>query len=161
MIIPRLAFRKKWLLPRRVEPLARKWNWLGRIWLDYHYIPSYPGMPKLAFERYEWEDYVRDYDTAIHISANTVSRFYAGYPFVVVYDMVWDFTGKDNLASTVMWCKENLSGKWRTDCLRVSEDDAIGGWRIDGIAGFDEQFFAFERSEDFVWFAMKYGRVES
>lgn len=109
-------------------------------------------------------------DPRIRHNANTVKDFYCGYPYIFAIDWkcykneYWkQFTDKHKgFGELNQWCKDH-NMEFRSDIHRVSSSPSANNYHyvFDEIGGGDCMFFAFEKSEDYSWFALKWGYIAS
>jgi len=123
-------------------------NWKEKLFLKKH------GCENRA-------QYERRYDPDYNIRATRVKDYYHGYPYVhcvtdrdhtiYFWDLGW-------CGTTVIhsWCKENLKGKFRIDCLRVIKDRYTNEWEVNELGGGDYYFIAFKDESDMMWFKLRW-----
>jgi hypothetical protein len=115
-----------------------------------------------------WEQYNYRFDPDRCQWASRVKDYYHGYPYWTIFSdhshqvYYWDL-GVDGIYILSEWCKQNLSGKFRFDFLRVFEQTPYGlngpedaEWWINEIGGSDYIFFACQNEQDFLMFNLRW-----
>lgn len=107
------------------------------------------------------EEYNHNFDPDINKGASTVDTFYFNYPYIVkipnTYALSDFYIGIHILT---LWCKHYCKQKWRHDWHRVNTtyqwwDDKYHS-EINGIAGEDNIYFAFQSEKDYNWFILSH-----
>ena len=119
------------------------------------------------------EQYERWYDPRVNRGASRIRDYYHGYPY---YHALSDpdsahysvaYTAENmfrfGFEDVYDWCQENLQGRFRYDFLRISDWNGattslgIAEWETSEFGSFDCVFFAFEREDDYLLFALRWG----
>jgi len=91
-------------------------------------------------------------DKRIYHDATTVKDFYIGYPHVIRWDNTVD--NYQNAERAKIWCRENCVGLYTTHIHRVYINKWTNEWEFNEIGSGDYCFWAFEKEEDAVMFAL-------
>jgi len=110
-----------------------------------------------------WDEYNYRFDPDRNQRAPRVKDYYCGYPYWTPIEnrkhlaYYWD-VHEDGIYILSNWCKENLSGKFRFDFLRVMNAPATAWqWEINEIGGRDYIFFACKDERDLLLFTLRWG----
>jgi hypothetical protein len=106
--------------------------------------------------------------------AHRVIDFYKGYPYVFAVpwqcynNEYWSqFTDSfEGIGELMDWCREHDFKEFRSDVFRVSLSNTYNShnaseYIFDEMGGGDVKFFAFTSSEDFCFFALRWGYIAS
>ena len=110
-----------------------------------------------------WAQYNRWFDPDYNRRASRIRDYYHGYPHWTIienhnHQIYWWDMAYDGSSEIVDWCEENLTSKYRFDCLRVINCPATANEReINELGGTDYYFFACQDPKDFFLFAMRWG----
>lgn len=130
-------------------------------WRDYRFLKKHGCS--------SWYQYHRKTDPDVCQWASRLNDFYHGYPMKHCFENYdnevyeWDL-GRCGLTRCENWCRENLTGKWRFDMLRVYMQTPIGiygveesEYWINEIGGNDKIFFVCHDAEDMFKFKLRWG----